>query len=96
MYEMFTGTPPYTGEESVSIMFQHVEGIMRPPRELNDEIPELLQNIIIKAMSVNPDNRHQSFDELKLQLESLIELLRCTPFRQYTTITAVQWRTFAD
>ena len=73
MYEMFTGTPPYTGEESVSIMFQHVEGIMRPPRELNDEIPELLQNIIIKAMSVNPDNRHQSFDELKLQLESLIE-----------------------
>jgi len=73
MYEIFTGVPPYTGEESVSIMFQHVEGNPLSPRELNNEIPELLQSIILKAMSVNPDDRHQTFDELKLELESLAE-----------------------
>jgi HEAT repeat protein/tRNA A-37 threonylcarbamoyl transferase component Bud32 len=73
MYEMFTGVPPYTGEESVGIMFQHVEGNPRPPRELNEEIPESLQSIILKAMAVDQNDRYQTFDELKLELESLTE-----------------------
>jgi serine/threonine-protein kinase len=73
MYEMFTGSPPYSGEDSVSIMFQHVEGNPTPPRELNDEIPVELEKIILKAMDVNPDNRFQTFQELKTSLGSLVE-----------------------
>ena len=73
MYEMFTGAPPYTGEESVGIMFQHVEGNPRPPREHNEEIPDILQKVILKAMAVNPEDRHQTFEALKLDLESVVE-----------------------
>ena len=73
MYEMFTGSPPYSGEDSVSIMFQHVEGNPTPPRELNDDIPVELQNIILKAMSIKPDDRFQTFQELKIALESFAE-----------------------
>jgi serine/threonine-protein kinase len=73
MYEMFTGSPPYSGEDSVSIMFQHVEGNPTLPRELNDEIPVDLEKIILKAMAVNPDNRYQTFQELKTALEFLVE-----------------------
>ncbi|MGD8885390.1 MAG: HEAT repeat domain-containing protein [Gammaproteobacteria bacterium] len=73
MYEMFTGSPPYTGEESVGIMFQHVEGNPIPPREINSEIPLELQNIILKAMAIDPANRFQSFLELKAALESFAE-----------------------
>jgi len=72
MYEVFTGKAPYVGEESMAIMFQHVEGNATPPRELNPGIPESLENIIIKAMSVDPDKRFQSFDEILFELESLL------------------------
>lgn len=73
MYEMFTGSPPYSGEDSVGIMFQHVEGNPTPPMELSDEIPHELQNIILKAMAVDPGDRYQSFEELKSALLALAE-----------------------
>ncbi len=73
MYEMFTGSPPYSGEDSVGIMFQHVEGNPTPPRELNPDIPQPLQDLILKAMSVDPAQRYQTFQELKTALESLAE-----------------------
>ncbi len=71
MYEMLTGKAPYLGEESMAILFQHVEGGATPPREVNPDIPEAMEAIIIKAMLVDPDGRFQTFDELREQLEEV-------------------------
>ncbi len=71
MYEMLTGEAPYLGEESMAILFQHAEGGATPPREVNPDIPEAMEAIIIKAMSVDPDERFQTFDELREQLEEV-------------------------
>ncbi len=70
MYELFSGQAPYTGEESMAILFQHVEGKAKPPREVNPDIPESLEAIIVKAMAVDPDQRFQTFDELRTALEA--------------------------
>ena len=67
MYEVFTGIPPYNGDD-MSILFQHVEGNLTPPRSVNSEIPEALDAIIRKAMAVDPDRRFQSMDELRKSL----------------------------
>jgi serine/threonine-protein kinase len=67
MYEVFTGSPPYNGDD-MSILFQHVEGNLTPPRSINSEMPEALDAIIRKAMSVDPDRRFQSMDELRKSL----------------------------
>ncbi len=71
MYEMLTGAAPYKGEESMAILFQHVEGGATAPKEINPDIPEAMEKIIIKAMSVDPDQRFQTFDELREQLEEV-------------------------
>jgi len=71
MYEMLAGKAPYQGDESMAILFQHVEGGATPPREINPDIPEQMQAIIIKAMSVDPEQRFQTFDELREQLEEV-------------------------
>ena len=71
MYEMFVGRAPYSGEESMAILFQHVEGKATPPREVNADIPAALEAVILKAMSVDPELRFQTFDELRLQLEEV-------------------------
>ena len=65
MYEVFTGKPPYRGKDSMAILFQHVEGKAKPPKSQNPEISDELNAIIMKAMSVNPDRRYQTVDELR-------------------------------
>jgi len=72
MYEIFTGKAPYVGEESMAIMFQHVEGNATPPHEVNPNIPESLEKIIVKAMSVDADKRYQTFDEILVELDLLL------------------------
>lgn len=72
MYEVFTGRTPYTGDD-MSILFQHVEGNLIHPIEVNSNIPPTLDAIIRKAMSVDPDKRFSNIDELR---KSLVELSR--------------------
>lgn len=71
MYEMFVGRAPYIGEESMAILFQHVEGNATPPCEINADIPAALEAVILKAMAVDPELRFQTFDELRLQLDEI-------------------------
>ena len=72
MYEMFTGSAPYTGVDPVSILFQHVEGKAVPPRMLNPHIPPALEAIMLTAMAVDPEQRFQSMEAFE---KSLITLL---------------------
>ena len=73
MYEMFTGRPPYTGNDSMAILFKHVEGKPTPPRELKPDIPEVLEKIILKAMAVDRIDRYQSIEALGADLRALLE-----------------------
>jgi HEAT repeat protein/tRNA A-37 threonylcarbamoyl transferase component Bud32 len=72
MYEMFTGRPPYIGED-MSVLFQHVEGNPTSPRRINPELAPELEAIILKAMAVDPDQRFQTVDELR---KSLVDFAR--------------------
>jgi serine/threonine-protein kinase len=73
MYEMFTGRPPYTGDNPMTILYQHLEGKAPPPCELNPKLVPELQAIIQKAMAVAPSQRFQSMEALG---KSLIPLLK--------------------
>jgi len=73
MYEMFTGQPPYKGQDPMAILFQHVEGKAKAPRALRPDLPPALEGTILKAMAVAPEDRYQSFDELRRSLESVLE-----------------------
>jgi hypothetical protein len=72
MYEMFTGKPPYQGQDPISIVYQHVEGKAVAPRELNAAIPPELEAIVRKAMAVEPEARYQNVDRLREHLEALL------------------------
>jgi serine/threonine-protein kinase len=71
MYELFTGTPPYVGKDPIEIIFQHVEGKPKPPREHAPDLPPVLEALILKAMAVQPDERFQSMDTLRETLAAL-------------------------
>jgi eukaryotic-like serine/threonine-protein kinase len=73
MYEMFTGRPPYCGNNPMTILYQHLEGKATPPRELNAALEPELEAIILKAMAVDPEQRFQSMEALG---KSLVPLLK--------------------
>ncbi|HSN71096.1 MAG TPA: protein kinase, partial [Steroidobacteraceae bacterium] len=72
MYEMFTGVPPYSRGDHMSVMYQHVQGKARPPVEINTALPPPISELVMKTMSVDKIKRFQSMDELRLALEKFV------------------------
>ncbi len=70
LYEMLTGTPPYTRGDHMSVMYQHVQGKARLCQEVNADIPDGLAEIVTKSMSVDKNERYADMRELKAALES--------------------------
>jgi HEAT repeat protein/tRNA A-37 threonylcarbamoyl transferase component Bud32 len=72
IYEMVTGVPPYSRGDHMSVMYQHVQGKARVPREINPALPQGLSDLVVKAMSVDKSKRHQSMEDLKAALERFL------------------------
>lgn len=60
MYEMMTGTLPFTADSPVSVAMMQVSSTPKPPREIKPEIPRGLEQIVLLAMEKQPDQRFQS------------------------------------
>lgn len=60
LYEMITGTLPFVAESAVSVALMQVQAQPKLPREINDSIPEGIEEITIKAMMKDPDLRYSS------------------------------------
>lgn len=60
MYEMLTGQLPFQGENSVSIALKHLQDDPVPMRQLNPDVPPVLEAIVHKAMSKKPELRPNS------------------------------------
>ena len=73
MYEMATGTLPFTAETPISVAMKQVNDEPTPPREINPYIPVGLEQIILKAMEKDPEERYQSAEEMLGQLLKLRE-----------------------
>ena len=73
MYEMATGQLPFTADTPVSVALMQVNDDPTPPREINPHIPQGLEQIILRAMEKNPDERYQSAEEMLSQLLKLRE-----------------------
>lgn len=72
MYEMFTGKPPYKGEDHMATLFKHVEGGAKPANESNPKISNELNTIIMKAMATDPNQRYQLIKDLQNDLETIL------------------------
>ncbi len=60
MYEMMTGRPPYDGESAVAVAIQHINGGAPMPSTLNPNIPGGLEQIIMKGMALDMNDRYSS------------------------------------
>ena len=71
MYEMVTGKVPFDADTAVSVALKQVQEKPVPPIELNRNIPEGLNQIILKAMEKDLGLRYASASEMLVDLEIL-------------------------
>lgn len=69
LYEMVTGRVPFSGDTPLSVAMKHLQEDIPPPRRLEQDVPEPLERIILKAVRKDPHERYRSAREL---LEDLI------------------------
>ena len=69
MYEMMTGRPPYDGESPVAVAIQHINGGAPLPSALNPNIPKGLEQIIMKSMALDVNDRYASATEMLRDME---------------------------
>ena len=58
-YELLTGSLPFRGDNAVEIALKHMRDPLPSLREENSNIPQSIENIILKATAKNPKNRYE-------------------------------------
>ncbi len=73
MYELLTGMLPYKGDNAVEIALKHLKEPLPSAKEQIPNLPQSLENVIIKSTAKNPKNRYKDsremFDDLKTALD---------------------------
>jgi len=72
LYELVTGQLPFVSASSVSVAMMHVSSEPAMPSSICDSIPKGLEQIIIKSMMKNPDNRFGSANAMNKALSYIL------------------------
>ncbi len=79
LYETLTGEPPFPAESAAALRTQILDLEPVPPRVLNINIPDSLDNLIRKALAKNPTERYQNPSEMLTALRTVSHSLQGTP-----------------
>lgn len=73
MYEALTGTVPFLGENAIQVIVKQIQEAPLSPRRLRPDlnIPEQLDDLILKALAKQPEERWQSVGQLTAELEAI-------------------------
>jgi serine/threonine-protein kinase len=71
LYEMLSGELPVQGDNAVNILFNHLEGEITPLRERVEDIPEELEQLVMRAMARKAEERPESAAALLQLLEAV-------------------------
>ncbi|MCD8390153.1 MAG: Stk1 family PASTA domain-containing Ser/Thr kinase [Oscillospiraceae bacterium] len=72
LYEMLSGMLPFTGDSPDEIAAQHVNGTPTPLRTVCADVPEELEQIVMRAMEQDITRRYQTAAEMLADLDSYL------------------------
>jgi serine/threonine-protein kinase len=64
LYELATGQLPFDGETPMAVAIKHITNPIPFPRERNANVPEAIENVILKATAKEPTDRFESMAAL--------------------------------
>ena len=73
MYELLTGSVPFKGETAVEVAMKQLKEDLPSVVKKNPEIPQSVENILIKACAKNPKNRYDSVEEMQSDIDVCLD-----------------------
>jgi len=73
MYELLTGKVPFKGENAVEIAIKQMKDQIPSICSMNPDIPQSIENIVLKASAKNPKNRYESASAMHEDLLHALE-----------------------
>ena len=60
LYEMVTGRAPFVADTPMGVILKQVQEPLQPPRQIRPDMPEPIQQLLLKALAKEPNARYQS------------------------------------
>jgi len=71
-YEMVTGKRPFSGETPMQTLFKHASEPLTRPTLLNPDLPQEVEDFLVKALMKRPEERFSSMAEMENALRGLV------------------------
>jgi hypothetical protein len=85
LYYMLTGRPPFDDESPLKVMVAHASRPPAFPPELRGQIPSDLEDVVLRCLAKQPEDRYQSAADLAAALDD------CDLSTRWTREHAAQW-----
>ncbi len=72
-YELLTGRLPFKSQDVMELIHLHIAKEPDSPSKINNKIPRIISDIIMKLISKDPEERYQSAPGLKADLEICLQ-----------------------
>ncbi len=69
-YEMVTGDVPFTAETTLQLMYKRAHEIPPAPKTVVPDLPDWLNNVIMKCLERDPANRYQNTHEILADIDA--------------------------
>ncbi|OMP68557.1 Stk1 family PASTA domain-containing Ser/Thr kinase [Domibacillus epiphyticus] len=73
MYELLTGSLPFSGESAVSIALKHLQSDTPSVRQLYPDVPQSIENIVLHATAKDPFHRYANAEAMEADLSTALE-----------------------
>ena len=89
LYELAAGVPAFSGDDFLDLIYQHLAKLPEPPSARNANSPATLDNIILKLLVKEPEERYQSTFAVLSDLKKATDLYLVNPAQDTTFIVAL-------
>ena len=79
LYELLTGEMLFKGDTDLNTLEKVRDAKVIPPTRINKGIPKEIENILVKALAKEPQERYQSASEMQNDLEAYIHANKTMP-----------------
>ncbi|MFP4020161.1 MAG: Stk1 family PASTA domain-containing Ser/Thr kinase [Halanaerobium sp.] len=76
LYEMTTGELPFHGDSPISVALKHIQQQPVEPAQINNDIPDEVNSLIMKAIAKGPADRFQDAYEMRQQITYCLKNLK--------------------